>query len=359
MSIYIHIPFCKSICSYCDFTKILYRSDLVIPYLDALEREIDEIYEHEVINTLYIGGGTPSCLSDLELERLNKIIRKLNLSKDIEFTFECNIEDISQRLLIILKDMGVNRLSIGIESFDKCKLDFMNRNIDFTTASEKIKLARTFGFNNINLDLMYGIPGEKLRNLKKDLNLILKLEPDHISTYSLIIEDHTMCKVRDDKNINPDDEVKMYEYIVNKLTKMGYNHYEISNFSKPGFESKHNLTYWNNEEYYGFGLGAGGYVKGFRYTNIKNIDAYIGGSYRGEENLVSNQEMMENEVMLGLRKMKGINLQEFFNKYKVNIQDVFPVKPLVRSKELIYKDGYIFINPKYIYVMNEILLKLI
>ena len=133
----------------------------------------------------------------------------------------------------------------------------------------------------------------------------------------------------------------------------------MSNFSKPGYESKHNLTYWNNEEYYGFGLGASGYIKGFRYENTRSFDEYLLGNYKQNENLVSRTEMMENEVMLGLRKMEGINLQNFFDKYEVNLQDVFPVKPLVRNKELIYKDGYIFINPKYIYVMNEILLKLI
>ena len=235
----------------------------------------------------------------------------------------------------------------------------MNRQADFEDALSKIKLARTFGFNNINIDLMYGISGEKLKDLKKDLKLILKLEPEHISAYSLIIEEHTMCKVRDDEPINSEEESKMYDYVVNKLSKKKYKHYEVSNFAKEGYESKHNLTYWNNQEYYGFGLGASGYVKGFRYTNTRNIDEYINGVYKCEENLVSKTEMMENEVMLGLRKMEGINLQEFFDKYEVNMQDVFPIKPLVKSKELIYKDGYIYINPKYIYVMNEILLKLI
>ena len=336
MSIYIHIPFCKSICSYCDFAKILYRNDLANVYLDALEREIDVLYENEKVDTIYIGGGTPSLLEDGQLDRLNKIVKKFNL-----------------------KDMGVNRLSIGIESFNKNKLEFMHREANFEDALSKIKLARTFGYDNINVDLIYGISGESLKDLKKDLNLMLKLEPDHVSTYSLIIEGHTMCKIRGDKPINAEEEVKMYEYIVNKLTKKGYIHYEVSNFAKPSMESKHNLTYWNNQEYYGFGLGASGYIRGFRYTNTRNIDAYINGIYKLEENLVSKTEMMENEVMLGLRKTKGINLQEFFDKYEVNMQDVFPIKPLVKSKELIYKDGYIYINPKYIYVMNEILLKLV
>lgn len=358
-SIYIHIPFCKTICSYCDFCKILHDRDLVIPYLEKLECEIDDAYEHEPISTLYIGGGTPSCLSEYETQRLIEIVNKIELAEDYEFTFECNIEDIDDRLLYDLKEMRVNRLSIGIESFDEDKLAFMNRHVTFKEAEEKIALARSYGFDNISVDLMYGIPYEKVKDLRRDLNLFLKLEPEHISTYSLIIEDHTMCRVREDANICEEEEAKMYEYIEAKLKKHGYKHYEISNFAKPGRESRHNLAYWNNEEYYGFGLGASGYIKGFRYENTRNYDDYLLGNYKMDEHLVSVQEMMENEVMLGLRKMEGINLQEFFDKYEVNLQEAFPVKPLIRNKELIYKDGYIFINPKYIYVMNEILLKLI
>ncbi len=358
-SIYIHIPFCKSICSYCDFPKILYNRDLVGPYLDALKAEIEDAYEGEEVETLYIGGGTPSALSEYALECLKDILSTFNMAASYEFTFECNIEDIDERLLYDLKDMGVNRLSIGIESFDKCKLDFMNRSANFKDAEEKMHLARKMGFNNISLDLMYGIPYERVSDLKKDLKAFLKLNPDHISTYSLIIEDHTLCKIREDENIRAEEEVKMYNYIVSKLKKCGYNHYEVSNFSLPGRESTHNLVYWHNEEYYGFGLGAGGYIKGFRYENTRSLDDYILGNYRLDEHLVSKEEMMENEVMLGMRLMRGISIKEFFNKYEVNIQDVFPVKPLLKNKELIYKDGYIFINPKYIYVMNEILLKMI
>ena len=358
-SIYIHIPFCRSICSYCDFSKVLHKKDLVIPYLESLASEIEDAYEHEPISTLYIGGGTPSCLSEFETQKLIEIISLIDLKEGYEFTFECNIEDLDERLLYDLKEMGVNRLSIGIESFDEDKLKFMNRKVTFKEAEEKIALARKYGFDNINVDLMYGIPYEKVKDLRKDVNLFLKLDVEHISTYSLIIEDHTMCRIRDDSNICEEEENKMYEYIETKLKKNGYKHYEISNFAKPGRESKHNMRYWDNEEYYGFGLGAAGFIKGFRYENTGSLDDYIAGKYKLDEHLVSDQEMMENEVMLGLRKMEGINLQKFFDKYEVNLQDVFPIKPLIKNRELIYKDGYIFINPKYIYVMNEILLKLI
>lgn len=358
-SIYIHIPFCRSICAYCDFTKVLYNRDLVTPYLESLKSEIEDSYDKEVVDTIYIGGGTPSCLSEDEMELLKKIVGLFNIAKVHEFTFECNIEDIDKRLLYDLGEMGVNRLSIGIESFDKEKLAFMNRSITFDDAKKRIELARSCGFDNISLDLMYGIPFEKTRDLKKELSLFLELDPDHISTYSLIIEDHTLCRVREDAPLCEEEEAKMYSYITSKLKKAGYNHYEISNFAKPGRESVHNLVYWNNEEYYGFGLGASGYINGFRYENTRNLDDYLLGSYKLEEHLVSPQEKMENEVMLGLRKIAGINLQDFFDKYEVNLQDVFPVKPLIKNKELIYRDGYIFINPKYIYVMNEILLKMI
>lgn len=358
-SVYIHIPFCKSICSYCDFTKILYKEELVDPYLNSLSNEIEDAYGKEEINTLYIGGGTPSSLSSSGLNTLFKLIQKFNLSDNLEFTFECNIEDVNAELLEKLKEMGVNRLSIGIESFNAEKLKFMNRKASFKDVEAKISLARMHGFNNINLDLMYGIPNETFRDLKKDLKLFLKLSPEHISTYSLIIEEHTMCKVREDENIDPEVEIKMYEYIRKKLKKKGYVHYEISNFSLPGKESKHNLVYWNNEEYYGFGLGAAGYTNGFRYENTHSMTDYINGKYKKEESLISKSETMENEIMLGLRKIKGINLQEFYDKYGINLQEAFPVKPLIKNKELIYEDGYIRINPKYIYVMNEILLKLI
>lgn len=358
-SIYIHIPFCKSICAYCDFAKVLYNKELAISYLEKLSSEIEDSYEHEPVETLYIGGGTPSCLSEFEREKLKSIIDSFELTQNCEFTFECNIEDIDLCLLYDLREMGVNRLSIGIESFDCDKLAFMGRKADYKDVEDKMNLVKKAGFENVNIDLMYGIPYERVRDLKKDLNLFLKLAPEHISTYSLIIEDYTLCKIREDQNIKEEEELKMYEYIVSRLEKAGYHHYEVSNFAKPGRESKHNLKYWNNEEYYGFGLGAAGYIKGFRYENTRSFDDYLLGQYRKDEHLVSPMEKMENEVMLALRKTEGINLQEFFDKYEVNLQDVFPVKPLIKSKQLIYKDGYIFINPKYIYVMNEILLKLI
>ena len=358
-SVYIHIPFCKSICTYCDFCKVLYNKEWAVNYLKSLTKEIEDRYIGESIKTIYIGGGTPSSLSLKEIEYLLILTNKFDKTNLEEFTFECNIEDITEDLLDLLRKYNVNRLSIGIESFNEENNLLMKRKTEYNDTKKKIELIRSKGFNNINLDLIYALPGEKLSILKKDLKLLLSLEPEHISTYSLMIEDNTFLSYKKINSIDEELDNEMYEYICKKLTKSGYNHYEVSNFSKIGFESKHNLVYWNNEEYYGFGCGASGYVDGVRYDNTRSLSEYIKGNYISSDTLISKETKMEYEVMLGLRKMKGINVKEFYQKYNVNIQDVFPIKPLLQSKELIYKDDYVFINPKYIYVMNEILVKLV
>lgn len=358
-SVYVHIPFCNRICSYCDFPKVLKIDSFVNDYLEALKSEIEKSYDGERIKTLYIGGGTPSSLSRKERIRLLRILEIFNKDPECEYTIEANPNDIDDEFLDDIIEYGINRISIGIESFDYDNLNILERTCEYNDIENKIKNMKKRGLSNINLDLMYAIPGEKLSTLKKDLNKLLKLEPTHISTYSLILEQHT--KMNNDKREYIDEELdyKMYKTICNKLRKIGFNHYEVSNFALPGYESKHNLNYWNNGEYYGFGLGAAGYKDGFRYENTKNIHEYIKGNYRASENLMTHKEQMDNELMLGFRKIKGINVDEFFDKYKVNIQDVYPVQELIDKGELIYKNGYLYINPNMIYVMNEILIKLI
>lgn len=358
-SVYIHIPFCKHICSYCDFPKVLHIDSFVDDYLESLQKEIEENYEGERIKTIYIGGGSPSCMTKKERVKLFRILAIFNRAPDCECTFEINPKDIDEELLDDIVAGGVNRISIGIESFDPANLEILDREADFDDVAKKLESVRRRGIENINLDLMYAIPNEKLSVLKTDIKKILKLNPTHISTYSLILEDHTKLKNEKVEYISEDLDSKMYETIVAKLKKAGYNHYEVSNFAKDGYESKHNLNYWNNGEYYGFGLGASGYKDAFRYTNTRNIHEYIAGNYKQESILMSYKDQMDNELMLGLRKMKGINLDDFFEKYNENIQNVYPIKELLATKELIYKDGYLFVNPSKIYVMNEILVKLI
>lgn len=358
-SVYIHIPFCKSICSYCDFCKVFYYQKWSHEYLIRLKEEIEDKYNGETIKSLYIGGGTPSVLSTNELKFLMSIIQIFHFQDDFEFTFECNLEDIKPELLEILKNGGVNRLSIGIQSFNEQNLKFLGRNHAFHDAEEKMKLIRNFGFSNINIDLIYAIPGETIKDLKEDLKLFLKLKPDHISTYSLMIEPHTILSYEHFSEIQEEQDLEMYEIICKTLKKAGFNHYEISNFAKKKKEARHNLTYWNNEEYYGFGLSASGYIDQIRYTNTKNLTKYLNGEIRGTEEILSKQDIMDNEVMLGLRKIEGINKKEFETKYNIKLEDAYPIKPLLKNGDLKQKGEYIFIAPDKLYVMNEILLKMI
>lgn len=358
-SVYIHIPFCKSICSYCDFCKMFYNKKWVHDYLIALKEEIKDQYMGEKINTLYIGGGTPSCLEEKELKYLLELTTLFDKSEDCEFTFECNLNDISESLLTELKNFGVNRLSLGIESFQEQKLILMGRNHTFSMATEKMNLIRSMGFLNVSIDMIYGFPKETIKMLKKDIKQILKLKPEHISTYSLMIEPHTLLMVNKMEPIKEELDAKFYQIIQKKLKKKKYQHYEVSNFSKKGYESKHNLKYWNNEEYYGFGLSASGYIDSIRYTNTKNLTKYLKHDYDGEKELLAPTDIIDYEVMLMLRKTSGIHLETFQKKYGVDLEEAYPIKPLLKSKELKKKKGYIYINPKKRYVMNEILVKLI
>lgn len=346
-SLYIHIPFCKKICTYCDFCKMYYNESQVTNYLKALEKEINLYYKKEKLKTIYIGGGTPSSLKMTELKELFRIINKLNFSNTYEFTFECNLNDINEELLMFLKKNKVNRLSIGVESFNKKILNILGREYDFDI-KEKINLLKKH-FSNINIDLIYGVNGQSLEELKQDLEQFLLLDVEHISIYSLILEENTILSVNNYQEIDEDLCRKMYDYICSTLKEKGYIHYEISNFSKKGKESKHNLCYWNNNKYYGFGLGASGYINDIRYTNTRSLNNYLKGNYRYEEEKMTKKIDMENFMMLGLRKIKGVSKQDFFNRYNKEIKDVFNTSKLEENKD------FYFINEDNLYISNYIL----
>ena len=353
MSIYIHIPFCSKICSYCDFPKVVKNDKWIDEYLIELEKEIKIKYQGEIINTIYIGGGTPSTLSIEQLKKLFKIIKIFKINKNAEISFEANSEDLTEEKLKLLKQ-NINRLSIGIETFDKNILKQLNRTVN----RKNIKMAFKY-FKNINIDLMYGFKNQTINNLKKDLEEVIKLNPSHISTYSLIIEPNTKFYIEKYKNIDENTDRNMYDLIVKTLKSHNYKHYEISNFSKENSESKHNLVYWNNEKYYGFGLGAGGYLKNIRYQNTRNLTKYLKGNHIEEERKLDINETIQNEFILGLRKIDGINKKRFKEKYNINIDNLLIIKNLKKDKLLEEKDNNIFINKKYIYISNEILIKFI
>lgn len=356
-SLYIHIPFCNRICSYCDFPKVFYNGK-IMEYLKSLEKEIKENYNDDLINTIYIGGGTPSSLNIEELKELFRIINNnINRKKVEEYTIECNIDSITEEKLILFKQNKVNRLSIGIQSFDKETLEYLNRTSDVNQI-EILMLCKKY-FDNINIDLLYGIPGMNIKKVKYDLEKFLNLDIPHISYYSLIIEPHTKLYINNTSNIDEDEEYDMYNLVEDTLNKNGYIHYETSNYAKKDFQSKHNLTYWNNEEYYGFGLGASGFINNVRYSNTRSITEYINGNLNREEELMTKQTNMENEMILGLRKLEGVSKTKFYNKYGIEIDKYFDIKDLIQDKKLIEENGYLKINKEYIYLSNDILVRFI
>lgn len=357
MSIYIHIPFCNSICTYCDFCKIFYNKKYINDYLNNLEQEIKVRYKSEIVNTIFIGGGTPSSLDDEELIRLMNIIEIFKLNDNYEFTVECNIESITENKLKIMKKYGVNRISIGVESFDNSIIKLLGRNHTKKDVYNKMGIVKRY-FSNINIDLIYAAYDD-INILKSDIDCFLKLDIPHISTYSLIIEDNTMLKINGMKNIDEDIDYEMYKYIEDALEKNDYIHYEISNYAKNGYQSKHNLVYWNNEEYYGFGLSSTSYINNKRITNTKNLRKYLNGEYLDTSVYEDKDIRMENEIMLGLRKLDGIDLDRFKEKFNVSLEDIYNIDNLVRNGYLIRDNNCIKIDKKYMYISNEIIVRIL
>ncbi len=353
-SVYLHIPFCESICTYCDFCKRFYDEELCSKYLDSLKKEVLAKYQNELIKTIYIGGGTPSSLSITNLHKLLEITKIFTLDSNYEFTIEVNPENINEDKLKLFKEYGVNRLSMGIETINKKLLSYLNRHHNQELIINKINLIKKY-FDNINVDLIYAIPDESINDLKKDLDFVINLDIKHISTYSLIINDHTILGINHEKNIDEDLDYQMYQVICDYLNKHDFNHYELSNFSKKGYESQHNLVYWHNEHYYGFGLSASGYVNNIRYDNTKNMMKYLNGEYISSKEELDINKQISYELILGFRLLKGLNKNDFYNKYHINIKDCYNIKELIEKRLILESKDYLRINPDYLYVMNTIL----
>ncbi len=358
---YIHIPFCNKICSYCDFCKIYYNKKLVDQYLIELEKEISASYNNELIDTIYIGGGTPSSLTLQQLKKLFEILkRRLNISKDIEYTIECNFDSINNEKLDLMKEYGINRISFGLESISKNNLKILERKINKIKVKEIIDYCHQINLNNINIDLIYAIPQETLKQVKDDLDYVLSLNVTHISTYSLIIEEHTKLKITNTKYIDEELDAKMYDLICKKLNY--WDHYEISNFAKSEeYESKHNLKYWHNQEYYGFGLSAAGYEGNVRYTKTRSITKYLNSDYIKEDGIefLSAHDKIYYEIIMNLRTKLGINLQEFIIKYGEPLNNYYDYEPLVNEKILKLENNYLSIPKNLWYISNSVIIKLL
>lgn len=315
-SIYIHIPFCKNICFYCDFPKIIYVDSMVDQYISRLKKEIlNANIFFDNIETIYVGGGTPTSLSYKQLQELLEIIKPFSKSVK-EYTFETNPETLNEDKIILLKKYGVNRISIGVESTNNTILKNIGRNHTFEDVINCVNLLRKHGIDNYNFDLILGLPHVSDKILKKDIKNLVLLYPKHISCYSLTVNPNTVFFNKGIKEVN--DEVSFHQYQIaeNILKKHKFIHYEVSNWALTSYESKHNLTYWKNEPYYGFGLGAAGYIDNIRYKNTKSINKYFNNKdLIAEKEILNVEDMIFYEVMLGLRTKLGLNLVNFKEKY--------------------------------------------
>ncbi|MDR1605566.1 MAG: radical SAM family heme chaperone HemW [Streptococcaceae bacterium] len=319
-SAYVHIPFCSQICYYCDFAKVYIKNQPVDRYITTLLAEF-AAEQITSLKTLYIGGGTPTALSAAQLDRLLSGLRQgLEMSALQEFTVEANPGDLSDDKIAVLKHHQVNRVSLGVQTFNPRLLKKIGRSHTPEDVLETIAKLRAAGFDNITIDLIYALPGQTLADVEEDLDILLSLNLPHVALYSLILENHTifMNKMRRGRLDLPSEETdfEMYTYIMDRLQAAGYAHYEISNFGQKGYQSAHNLMYWDNAEYYGFGAGASGYVAGVRYKNHVPIHHYL---ERSDKKVVrdklSLKEQIEEELFLGLRKQSGINTQAFTTKF--------------------------------------------
>lgn len=357
LGVYIHIPFCKRICSYCDFCRVFYQEEYVNKYLDSLKREIRERYRGEDIDSIYIGGGTPSSLSLSQLKYLLEIIKIFKLKDNYEYTIECNPEDINNDKLRLFYEYGINRISIGVESFNKDVCSILDRGHSERMVFEKIKLAKRY-FNNINIDLIYGVNND-INIVKGDIHKFLELDITHVSCYSLIIEEHTKMYLNNYKYIDEDIDYEMYKYISDTLSNNGYIHYEISNYAKEGYQSIHNKNYWKNGEYYGFGLSAVSYLKHERISNTKNLSKYLNNCYLDSKIYEDIKMRKENTIMLGLRLIDGININDYNKEYQDDLLRKDIIKELIIDGCIEIDNNNLRIKKEYLYLQNSILNKII
>lgn len=355
IGLYIHIPFCQNICYYCDFKKrVSKNSEMIKNYLNRLILELKsyEKYFNEV-RTIYIGGGTPSILNEEELELL---FNELQCFKNIkEFNFEANPESLTEEKIKILKKYNVNRVSLGVQTFNEDKLKLLGRKHTNEMVYECINNLKKHNINNINIDLMFALPYQKIEEIKYDLDQFYHLDIPHLSYYSLILEEKTVFYHQYLKNnlelVDNSEEANMYEYIIDDLKKHGYKHYEISNFSKDK-ESIHNKIYWENKEYIGVGMGACGYLDGIRYENNYLYDEYM-KNFRLDEIRLNKLDKIKEEFMLGLRMIDGVNIKKINEKYQINAIEMFNLKKYIDEGYLKY-DGNLSFTKKGLLLGNEI-----
>ncbi|ARK26084.1 coproporphyrinogen III oxidase [Sporosarcina sp. P37] len=366
--VYIHIPFCQQICYYCDFNKVFLKNQPVDQYIESIGKEFHYMkeagYSFDQVETVFLGGGTPTALNVAQLDRLLTIVSQyIDVTALKEFTTEANPDDLSEDQLVVLKEKGVNRLSIGVQTFNERLLKQIGRTHSNEDVERVIAAARKIGFDNISIDLMYGLPTQTAEEWEETLDRALSLDLPHYSAYSLIVEPKTVFYNRMVKGKLPlpgeDIEAEMFAMVMDRMNKKGLNQYEISNFAKSGYPSFHNLIYWENSHYAGIGAGAHGYLGKERYANVGPLTHYIdlledGKLPRKEVHEVTQSESMEEEMFLGLRIIEGVSMKEFEEKFKRPIREVFgkPIEELQRQGLLQITGDHLQLTRKGIFQGN-------
>lgn len=336
--VYIHIPFCHQICNYCDFNKVFFKNQPVDEYIESVGEELrmyaaEQPGRFDAVETIFLGGGTPTALSASQITRLLELIRMyIPQQQVVEFTSEANPDELSREKLEALLAGGVNRLSMGVQSFDQGLLQKIGRTHSNEHVYDTVRLAKEVGFTNISIDLMYGLPGQTMAQWEDTLEKAFALNLPHVSAYSLIVEPKTIFYIQYNKGKlhlpTEDLEADMYGRLMDEMERHGLHQYEISNFAQPGYDSIHNKIYWDNDEYAGFGAGAHGYVDGVRYSNHGPIKKYMEAVATGEkplvhEHTVTREERIEEQMFLGLRKTAGVTHTEFTRKFNEPMSELF------------------------------------
>lgn len=367
-SAYIHIPFCEHICYYCDFNKVFLEGQPVDEYIEALLKEARLALRQnpvEKMETLYVGGGTPTSLTASQLERLLSGLREILPYNNGEFTVEANPGDLTADKLDVMKNYGVNRLSMGVQTFDDRLLKKIGRKHTAQDVYDTIQLLEEKDFSNVTIDLIYALPGQSLESFRDTVTRALALDLPHYALYSLILENQTMFMnwVRRGKMHLPEQELEaqMYAETIDAMEKAGRKQYEISNFAKPGFESQHNLVYWNNQNYFGLGAGASGYLGNRRYKNRGPIQHYLKSLKNDqlpvlEEEILTQKAQIEEEMFLGLRKILGVDKTVFENRFGFSMMDVYGdvIEKLKQQKLITETDSRVCLTEEGLFRGNDV-----
>ena len=365
LELYIHIPFCIKKCDYCDFLSGPADEKSKEAYVHALLGEIDavETYAGRPVTSIFVGGGTPSVLSPVLMEQIfEKLYKKFLIAPDAEITIEANPGTLSAEKLDAYKAMGINRLSLGLQSPNDMELKILGRIHNYQQFLESYSLAREAGFSNINIDLMCAIPGQTYRGWIENLKTVASLEPEHISAYSLIVEEGTPFAKQSLELPDEDTEYRMYEDTMTVLDDYGYEQYEISNYAKAGKACRHNIGYWKRTDYLGLGLGAASLLGNRRFSNTPSMEEYLQKSCSPEKirrdwQTLSREDAMAEFMFLGLRMTKGISKEEFRESFGCAVESIYGsvLEKYKNMSFLVEKDGRIFLSRKGIHVSNSIM----